>query len=297
MNLKYQEFVEAVKEKVKGKAGEETTIKMNSVLKNNSVYLDGLSIMEKGSNISPTIYLNDYYEDYKEGKELNEIADTILEVHNHNKVTLDFDIDFFTEFDLIKDRIVYKLISYEKNLTLLEQVPHMVFLDLAIVFYCLVSHDSIGNMTILVYNNHKKLWNITTETLFHIAAENTPRMLNCQIQNMEEVIMEMLEDGQYDQELQEKDSMYIISNVKKLNGAICILYQDVLKNLSEQLNSDLYILPSSVHETIVVPVSESYPREKLEEMVQEVNETQVAREDILSGKVYIYQRDMDRISM
>ena len=110
--------------------------------------------------------------------------------------------------------------------------------------------------------------------------------------------------------------MYVLSNRTKLNGSACILYQDLLKNFAERLRSDLYILPSSIHEVLIIPVnsftspadpllsSANSPADtrqqsyrELSEMVQEVNATQLSTEDILSDHVYYYSRESSRITM
>ena len=91
--------------------------------------------------------------------------------------------------------------------------------------------------------------------------------------------------------------MYVCSNSQKVNGAGVILYKDLLKQFAEKTGSDFYILPSSIHETLLVPVSDQMEVEALRSMVREVNATQVAPEEVLSDNVYIYRREDDKISL
>jgi hypothetical protein len=84
--------------------------------------------------------------------------------------------------------------------------------------------------------------------------------------------------------------MYVISNRDKINGAACILYKDVLKDFAQTIESDLYILPSSIHETIVVPKTPATNPQDLSQIVKETNDNHVEREEILSYSVYEYKR-------
>ena len=91
--------------------------------------------------------------------------------------------------------------------------------------------------------------------------------------------------------------MYVVSNKKNLFGASAILYSDYLEEWAEELECDLYVIPSSVHELLVMPAAHAYSGEEITEMIREINRTQVAREEILSDHVYIYRRNEGRITM
>ena len=91
--------------------------------------------------------------------------------------------------------------------------------------------------------------------------------------------------------------MYVLSNKSKLNGSGCILYQNLLRSLGKKLESDFYILPSSVHEVLLIPADDQDSYEELTAMVQEVNATQLANEEILSDHVYYYSREAEKLCM
>lgn len=81
-----------------------------------------------------------------------------------------------------------------------------------------------------------------------------------------------------------------------LNGASAILYEDKLHELAEMMETDLYLLPSSVHECIAVSVDMGTP-EELAEMVQSVNMNEVELKDRLSNNVYHYDKDLRELTM
>ena len=91
--------------------------------------------------------------------------------------------------------------------------------------------------------------------------------------------------------------MYVLTNESKLNGAACILYENVLYDFAQKLGADLYILPSSVHEVILLPKLSMFEKDELVNMVKEVNTEGVAADEVLSDHVYEYNRTERLITM
>lgn len=337
--MEYQQFVDDVKNCISWKVDNDYEVKINKVLKNNSVELDGIVFFKEGDTISPNIYLNQYYVRYQEGEALEEIADDIIGLYEDSmkEQTYDYGKMDFT-FEQFKDRIIYRVVNYSKNSALLENIPHVRFLDLAITFHCLVKQDDSGIGTIRLTNEHKQLWNLSVKELMRLAAANTERLLPIKISTMEEVLAElfrkefetnsydklagndfsgevedewqqdMAPDSEYTGEMldamfsdmmreQRTPKMYIITNAVGINGATSIIYKDAIRNFAEKLETDFYILPSSIHEVILVPYEDSISREELKDMVNEVNCTQVPIEEVLSDRVYIYRRKTNQIEI
>ncbi|MDF2540859.1 MAG: hypothetical protein K0S47_577, partial [Herbinix sp.] len=147
----------------------------------------------------------------------------------------------------------------------------------------------------------------TVDDMYEIALENTMKLFPASIRDMNEIILSMLNTGMEDmedcQELKdlniptgEEPRMYVLSNNTGIYGAATLLYPGVLKEFVEKTGYDLFILPSSLHEIILVPVtSNDYRVEDLKSMVSEVNQNNVPREDILSNNVYRFSRKENRI--
>lgn len=276
------------------------SLSIEPVLKNNAVTLDGLIILENGTNISPTLYLNYYYEIYRSGTPLPDILDSIRNTYQAARPSGKINTSFFTNYQNVKYKIAYKLINYEANKSLLADVPHYRKLDLAIVFYCLLSTSITGNATILIRNEHLLFWNISKYQLFLQAKENTQRLLPYELENMNHILKDLLKaHGEAinpdDWEELPECPMYVLTNKSKLYGASCILYDHLLEDIAKKLNSDFYILPSSVHEVILFPTFANTSYSELSQMVQEVNETQVSPEELLSDHVYYFSRSQNTI--
>ena len=307
--MEFTSFKTLVRDEVAKRTGEQFPVRINDVTKNNGVVLSGITMLQDDNNISPTIYLNKYYEAYENGDiTLRCIVDEVLDTYERNKVNQSVDMRFFMNYERIKDRIIFKLIHAERNKELLKDIPHIRYLDFAVVFQCLISDEMFGNATIMIHNAHLKIWEITENELYEKAIKNTPVLQRYDIKTMKDVLCEMmlleemegkeiLNKNEYIEDLQDATPMYVLSNRTRVQGASCILYPNILKDFASAVKSDFYILPSSVHEVILLPAQGDEDKEGLKRMVCEVNETQVEREEVLSDSVYYYSQEKGELSI
>ncbi len=286
--MKYEEFVENIRSRTEEKCGPEYQVRVTEALKNNSVKLRGLAILKEGSNITPTIYLEDYYTDYCDGDSIDEIVERILDVYRKNRCPDGMDLALFGDFEKAKERIVFRVISYDRNEELLSRVPHRRFLDLAVIYCISLGETACGYATVTIYHEHLASWGETEETLWEIAKENTPRILEPQIVSLAELVREMTGMEQPELSCTEEPLMYVLTNKRRINGAACMLYGKTIRDFASSLRENLYILPSSIHEVILLAANGETDPERLAEMVREVNETQVGEQDILSDRLYYY---------
>ena len=296
--MEFTNFTTLVQREVEKRAGENYRVKLNDVMKNNGVVLRGITLMQDDSNISPTIYLNPYYDAYENGDTtLGTVIDEVIDTYERNKINRSIDMKFFLNYETVRSRIIFKLINTEKNRELLRDVPYIPFHDLSIVFQCLVSEERFGNASILIHNVHLQLWKVNARELYECALENTPLLQGYELADMNTVLEEMKALGGIDDEeiedMQQEVPMYVLSNKSRINGASCILYKDILKDFAMVVDKDLYVLPSSIHEVILLPSDGTKESEQLKEMVREINQSQVEKEEVLSDSVYYYRRSDD----
>ncbi len=301
-SMKIEDFLEIIKNSIIEKLGNGYQVTVCKSDKNNGVVYTGLRIQKNNSPVAPIIYLNEHFRQYKNGNTtLSSITEYV--VKESRKKSPYVDIQQYLTYENIRKNVVYRLVNTESNRDLLEDIPHLEFLDLSIIFRCLVTQEDIGSASILIHNVHMKLWDITIQELYHDAVMNTPRLEEYEIKDMTEVMREIMtaenSDGsdqeEYMEEFSDSVPMYVLSNKNRIEGAGCMLYPDLMKNFSEKIRSSFYIIPSSVHECLLLPTKENEQSGEIRNMIKEINDTQVSVEERLSYSLYYYDKDMGRI--
>lgn len=273
------------------KLGAAYQVTLTKVLKNNDIRLTGIVILKESDSVSPTIYLEEPFRRYRKGVPMRTIMDEIVALYERNAHHLKLDMDFFRDFSRVESGIYHKIINYQKNKKLLEDVPWFRWHDLAVTFYYVMEDAAIGRATITVHNNHLDLWGQSAEELYRIARRNMRQRMPDLLVPMKALLEELLgmkpQDGD--------PLLYVLTNRDKIFGASAMLYSEKMKLLADGLASDLLILPSSVHEVLLLPDDRKQEYDYYRQMVKEVNMTQVDPEDILSFGLYRYNRMTEEI--
>lgn len=325
-SIDFTSFTQTILNDLQEKLGTDYTVFSHCAKKNNGMELTGIVAKRAGHSTSPTIYINSFYRKDITREEIKKVSEALYNELQEAEFENDLDLSDFILFDKAKDRLAFKLIHAEKNKELLKSVPHRLFHNLAIVFYYTVQEAPFyGKATILVRDSHMKNWGTNVKELMEIALKNTPILFPSVINDMEDVMREILSeslkqdiagakmgekenaelldekwfDNVIDQISEdagkEKIPMFVLTNKQKLYGAACMLYPEVLKNFAEKMRQDFYVLPSSVHEVILVPANAGTDQESLREIVTDINRTQVAEDEVLADSVYFYSRNRDKI--
>ncbi len=293
--MKYTEFLQTIETEITARLDDSFKLQIHPVEKNNGKIYDGLVIINPSFNIAPTIYLNPYYHWYLDGVSMDSILDAILSTYKEVCPTKDFDISFCKDFDKAKDLIVMQLINYDKNKKKLSDIPYIKYLDFAIIFqiYTKISYPEYGTITIT--NKLMEIWDVNIETLIRTVLKNTPSIMPYSLLNMAEYLKSKCPE--YSMLLSdmatEEIPMYILTNERKINGATSILYPGVLASLSQKLGGNLLLIPSSIHEFLVIPLDCDVEIADLSEFIREVNATQLTDEEVLGERYYIYDSKTD----
>ena len=304
--MNYEIFKEVVAEKFMDYMPEQyqgMRLRVEPVNKVNKV-LDGITLVGSGAgrSVSPTLYINHMYEHYLETENLQEVLQSAA--RRMDMAFKDMPEVGDVNLESAKDNIVFQVINTLQNEDMLRDMPHREFQDLSIIYRWVVKVDENGIQSSAIRNNLAEQLGMNEEQLFKCAVENTRRIFPPTVKSMNDVIREMfISDGMPAEvadmmigEMPEDKMMWVISNDRGINGAGSMLYEDNLHKLAMKLETDLYILPSSVHECIAVSTNVGDPYE-LAEMVSEINMGQVALEDRLSNQVYHYDKDARRLTL
>lgn len=254
--------------------------------KNNGVTLRGI-LIDDGSKCTPIFYIDRMYDSFCSNHDFKEtirkFAKTIID-------TMDNKPDPDNILKKIKENsnlIVPKLINAEKNQELLKNCPHRFFLDLAVVYEIVLETDHF----ILIKNEMFDYHEMTEDELYHLAVKNVREQK--QVVTLGQILKEMVG---VEEDL-EQIPMLIAKTKYETHGASVMLCEDVLSEAADMLKSDLYILPSSIHEIIVIPVDFRNGVAGLKDMVNTVNQTQVLPDEFLSDSVYFFDRKLKKLSI
>ncbi|MDE6851530.1 MAG: hypothetical protein K2J67_03450 [Lachnospiraceae bacterium] len=304
--MDYQMFKEIVKENIKDYMSPEyrdATVEVISVNKVNGVR-DALAIRKPDEQIAPNLYLDDFYEAYQQCDNLEMTLKFMAEEYGRmaDRSVKKLEIDM----SQMKDRVVMMLVNTEQNKEMLADLPHREFQDLSVIYRYVVSQDEHGMASIKVTNEMLVQSGMTPEELFQHAAENSKKMFPSRVCRLEDVLFGMPGGdgipeelaGLFETDRDPKESLWVITNSSGVNGAVSMLYDENLNKLAEKMGTDLYIMPSSVHEVLAVSVEMgSGNPEELAEMVQGANMSVVELEDRLSNNVYHYDKDLRELKL
>lgn len=199
--------------------------------------------------------------------------------------------EYFYDYALVRNHIICRLLNYRENETALQEVPHVRYLDLAVLFYIRLEQPDGKTALLLISVRQMEAWKKQPADLLESAAANTERLYPYEFVSMSEVLGFLNDEASPT----EGDIMYVLTNRGKNFGAACILYPDCLKQIADGLKDSFYILPSSVHEVLIVPRHKAIGQPELNAMIREINETQLAADEVLADHAYFYDRTTDSI--
>lgn len=283
--MELKEFAEALADKVFDILGDGFVVKVNTVIKNNSTERVGLSIAKDGERIAPNIYVKDLHIKYRDN--IEKAANEVLRIYSCNRKP-EISIEDFMDWDWVKEHLYIKLVNTKRNADRLKDIPHDSFMDLSIVFAVLFDSLDRTEASVLIKNEHLALWGIQEEELKKTAYANAPVIKPPVMKSMTDTLIEL--NGILPMPLQEDDvlPMYVLSNAEKVNGAAVMAYSDIFSNISAKIGDELYIIPSSVHEVIIIP--KKGEAEDIKRMISVVNTGELDSEDVLSDSLYQYSK-------
>lgn len=294
--MSFEEFTENILQEICVRADGAFQVKKHDVTKNNNVKQTGIAVMKEGTDIGPCVYLDEFYREYEsDGMKFDEIVDEVYRlILKYEEDTPDVDISGFRNWETVRKDVYAKLINAEQNKEQLGEIPHRMFLDLAVVYYAVArdhAWEDIG--TILIHNEHMEIWGQEEANLYQTAMMNMRVDGEADFVTLESVVKHILQGITLsDEEGKELPStnMYILTNHRRRFGAAEILDKKTLRMVADKVGDGFIVLPSSVHETIVLPPKDETQYGWFADMVREVNDTQVDVEERLSYHVYVYSR-------
>lgn len=293
--MDYETFMTDLMAELKGMMGKECSLFMDDIPIINGNVKHSLTIRCKDKEIAPCICMDGFYHDYVNGYlEMAEIAEMTASIYKRETEHDDLDTDFIKDWESARKKIRFRLVNTERNTGMLKGMPYREFLDLSLVYDVPVSiPDHIDGMA-HIHDRLLKCWDVDEEDLYRAAMEN---MTDTELRSMGEMIG-ALWDGKKTENMDGAAcGMYVLTNRDRLYGAACMLDMEMMQKAADGFGCDLWILPSSIHELVLIPQQEMFHVKDLAGMVKEINDTELRPDEFLSNHVYQYSRETGKISI
>lgn len=298
--MNFEEFTARIADKLKIRLLEESDeaeVSVRKLLKNNDVERTAVSIFGEKDSISPSIYLEPFFDEYEQGKDPDDIVSDILVLIRERSGKNCFSVEDVTNETNVLGSIIVRLINRDRNKLSLKNVPFIEYNDLAIVFRRVISITDEGVASTVVTKSDMKRWGLDEYSLYSLALKNTERMFPYICESMESIVSDRYGISFDVKDRENTDELFVLTNSNMINGATSLLYDGMLRSCAQMVGGDIYILPSSVHELIFISSCCSFSVASLKNMVKEANTNIVSDTDFLSDNVYLYSMENDTINI
>lgn len=292
--LNFNAFTSEIKNAI-ATAYPEAELKVTKVSKSSRSY-EGLTVSTDKTGIAPVLNLSSAFEQYEDGAPFDAIIDGLLEIlSNIRKPSIDKSM--ILDWEAVKSRIYPRLINTSAHSDYLETHPHMEIEDLSITYAVRVEETADGIAEAVIDYNLQEHWNVSTEEINAAAIENISKTAPI-FGNIEDMLFN--HEGGTVEDAKDIDEvcipLYILTTPSKCKGATMILNSKVMESIINRFG-EVYIIPSSVDEVLILPKSFGREVSDLVKMVREVNANEVRPEDRLSDNVYEYDIEAGRIAI
>lgn len=308
----FAELVDCLKRKL----GKNVMVDFREIIKTNDRKIPTISIMRKEKNaVGRSYHADELYEYFQKGMPLDEIADNLIKLsENEAEIQIDRKIltDILMYYPYMREwSITIRLLNFADNQEYLKNICHIPYLDLAIAFFAVVSKKEETLATMPITNEIFTSWGVTKEQLLSDTLEAMQTTFPVHMATLHNMVEEILEEKKKDafakmmnppdfslDEIPDAENALMVTNESKINGAAVMLYPGLLKKVSEIFGTtEINIIPSSIHELILVPDADTVSRKDILDMVQEVNRTCVSEDEKLSDNLYVYNAETDTVSI
>lgn len=291
--MDYKDFINEIKLKLEPALGNGHSVLLRKIPQNNMGLKDAICIMDGNDPTIQVIYLDQLYNQYKNGCNIGEIVNLIVQTYHMHHLSISIDFDDLKNYNSIRTKIAYKLINAESNKELLTAIPHMMVMDLAMVFYIHLEANEKILTSAMITNQHMHFWEVSFNQLREDALRNTPKLYPPVMKHINKILSE---DPAFKTMLDSNDSLlpvFSLSNDLGINGASCMLYPDIMKRYADMMETDIIIVPLSLNWVFFLPADAiSY-----DEVRSIMTKSYIPKEMRLSDKIYLYSRENKILSI
>ena len=287
--LTFGEFVDEVRRSIKDYLPEkfaDAEVHVDQFQKLNTAYL-GMQVKREDQMVVPNINLNGMYAQYQE--QGHTMAAMLTMIAQQVQMAPEIRTDWLKDYSQVKDHLFIRVSDAKENEGVLKNAPHKEVDGLAVSYH--IAIEGMQASTPVTYQM-MEMYGVTAEQLHADALESTQKLYPVKYASMAEVMQQMMgiePDMAADMmPPMEGPQLMVLTNTQGMHGAGALFYPDQLETIAQQMGTDFFVLPSSVHEVLILPDDGSQDLDSLQFMVREINRTEVAPEDRLSDFVYHY---------
>lgn len=270
---------------------ENVTMRFQNIEKLNQNY-ESLTVIPENEVFGATLNLETAFAEYNRNGDYKNVLDKSVDVVLAGIDRMPaVDLENLLNYEAMKKTLAIDIISAERNEILLQKVPHELMEDMAAVYRFVLNNSEAGRETVLVTKDMLNNMGITEEQLMSDAKEIAPKIRPVVIQGMNEVMKEKMGEEEFekiDLPNEENEILFLASVPDGICGAGVLAYPNFMEQAADIIGGDFFILPSSIHEVLLVPDDGSWSARALKTLVENVNETEVRPEEKLTDSVYHY---------
>ncbi|MCI6649010.1 MAG: DUF5688 family protein [Lachnospiraceae bacterium] len=245
----------------------------------NGLSVNACVISIPGRNFYPVIYPDLYFDKYRKGSTFEEIVENVLDVIRYtNEDTFNF--DEISDYEKAKEHIVPRLVSYSVNPEIFERRAYVPYLNIAVVFIYVISSKEDELVSFAINDEQVRTWGVSVKEIFRDSIETSTKLFPPLIESIKEALPLIREE--------DFRPFYVLTNSRKQYGAACVLYDNVLSDFAEKIGESFFLIPSSVHEMLLIPESFDIRVSEMRQMLLEVNDSVLKPEEVLSDRVYYF---------
>ena len=289
--MDFKEFVNKLEQDLKDAMADISpgaTVDVRSVEKLQEGSYTGITISPAGGNVGMNLNANQLFDQMQDGQSYEgvlAVAVSTAERGLHDMPAVD--VSELMNYEAAKKYLCFDVVGSDRNADMLEKVPHTDKENISMVYRLQLDSTENGAATVLITNAMMEQFGVTKEQLHADAMENAQEIRPADFRTMAAVMAEMM--GMPEEMMADMaPPMYVATNQDKVQGAAVMFYPDFMDQAAKELGGDIFILPSSVHEVLILPDDGNMNAQELKEMVTTINASEVSPEDRLTDSVYHY---------
>lgn len=269
---------------------------------NNGQLSVGVVFIRSGESSAPVINIEPFYEAVRNGAPLENIMRNLAGIAEQSINFAPITPSQLNEYNKVQEFLGVRLVNTKANRKELNVLPHIEIEDLSLIpVIRFPLPDKSGYESMKITEELRMMWGVSVDQIFERAWANEEVPI---LQDMGEFISHVgsskelfeIEDGSLEMT---NESMFILENQRGIDGAAVIAFPGVMEKLNELFPEGFFVVPSSIHETLILPknmINETdVGLEYMGEMVRDINRNHMDPKEILSDRIYEYDKESGTI--